>query len=337
MTLDSTRFQAGLRGATQMATSAGQAIKTAFVPAAAVFAGFAASIVKSSAEMSGMLDLARKSGSGFRDFQRISQAFKESGVSAEKFGAVMPKIIKSIGEAQDGTATYADAFNQLNINIDELASHSPTEQILAMADAWNASTKSAQDFNAMTIIMGRSAADMRQALDMGRAGIEAVGDSVATVSEHSVERIKAAEAALIKFKQNRDVWLAEFGADSVDVLSGLTGRNTAALFKEKGLKGLVSGQYLPFGDLASAVSADFSGSQSGIPQGQALRANQNTLTSLRQILGGAIGQYNTSGDHAEQLRLSGSIDELRNQIFQLANTIAGQGGSNPSMDPIFEH
>lgn len=346
MTLDATRFQSGLRVAEGAANRAALGMKTAFSGVAGMFGvsvagaftggGLVAGITKSVAAMSSLYDISRKSGANFEAFQRVSQAFRESGVSTEKFAATLPKIIKSVGEAMDGTKTYADAFAQLNINLEEFSQQEPTEMLLRMADAWNASSKSAQDFNAMTIIMGKSAADMRQALDAGREGIESIGRTIEVTSTQSIERLKAVEDRITKVKQSMLAVGAEIANDILDVGEGVTFPNTRALFEQQGLKGLVTGRYLPFGDLASALFGDVEASQTGIRQGQQRQTDRATLERLRQTLGGAVTQYNALSDTQDKIRMSAAIERLQSTIAQLAYNISSMTGESVQTDPIGE-
>lgn len=345
MTLDSTRFQAGLRGAAQTAQATAARMKMAFGGVAAMFGvsafgvvsggGLAAGILKSAQAMSSLYDISRKSGANFEAFQRVSQAFRESGVSTEKFASTLPKIIRSVGEAQDGTMTYVDAFKQLNINLEEFAQQEPTEMLLRLADAWTTSTKSAQDFAAMTVIMGRNAADMRQALDGGREGIEAIGRTIDVTSTQSIERIKAVEDRITKLKHSLTTFGAEVANDLLDVGEGAMGGrgfgDTAReLRKFKAMPGMQT-----FSGLSAALGADIGG---GIGNTQQLQTDRQTLSSLRQTLGNAIGQYNTAGSREEQLRLSSSIDALQSNIAQLAYRIGElSGGGTVATDPIIEH
>jgi hypothetical protein len=340
MTLDNSRFVAGLRGAQAKAQATGAAMQGSFRGIGAMFGvgalgvvtggGIAMGIQRASAAMSNMLDLARKSGADFQRFQKISQAFRESGSSSEQFAAVIPKMIKALGEAKDGVATYADAFAQMNINLDDFERAAPTEMILQMADAWNKGAKSSQDFAAMTAIMGRSAADMRQSLDIGREGIEAIGNSITVATEQSVERIKKVEATLIKFKQSRDAFVAETliggGGDVMSGLQNFSGfGNTSSAFNNGG----------SIYDVGRGFLDDLGAIPRGVAQNQVATANTGTLEMKRSQLGHALGSYNTAETNEDRLRLSAAIDRLRDTIAQDAARNAAAGGDT-SQEPIFE-
>ena len=208
--MDSSAFVRGLNQAKARTAEFSQTVRTSLSGVTQILGGIgvgslAYGIGQSAQNLSTMLDLARKSDTDFKRFQELSQIFRESGSSTEQFADTLAKVIKNTGEAQRGTKTYTDAFNQLNIQVDRFAQESPDEMILQLADAWNRSSKSAQDFNALITIMGRAATNLRQTLDVGREGIEETGRSIATISKESVEKIKTMEAALLKFKTNTQV------------------------------------------------------------------------------------------------------------------------------------
>ena len=144
---------------------------------------------------------------GLRQLQFISGL---AGVDPEAIVKSMEKMLDSIGQAQQGLRSYLDVFEQLKLDVDELAQMDPSqafkEIFVAVADLPTAAEK----MMALRRIFGRAGGDLMVIANMTAAEINALGiefdelagtvtaDSLAAVEQYndSLLRLSTAFASL---------------------------------------------------------------------------------------------------------------------------------------------
>tara|TARA_Y100001973_G_C5201282_1_gene337861 strand:- start:1719 stop:3029 length:1311 start_codon:yes stop_codon:yes gene_type:complete len=144
---------------------------------------------------------------GLRQLQFISGL---AGVDPEAIVKSMEKMLDSIGQAQQGLRSYLDVFEQLKLDVDELAQMDPSqafkEILVAVADLPTAAEK----MMALRRIFGRAGGDLMVIANMTAAEINALGiefdelagtvtaDSLAAVEQYndSLLRLSTAFASL---------------------------------------------------------------------------------------------------------------------------------------------
>ena len=232
MTLDATRFQAGLRSASMAATSAASRMSSAFAGLGRLFgvslaggpiaaaATLAYGIKRSGEEMSKLYDIANRSGVGFKEFQKLSQYFSESGIGAEEFGDALSKMVMRVAEAQAGNKGLLEALDTLGIKIEELNGLAPEDMFLRFADAIKQSGNSAEAMAASTKFFEESFRKMREAMSGGRDEIIKNSETIKTALESDVEEFKKAEAAWERFKRNLTVTGAGAAGEVSRIWSG---------------------------------------------------------------------------------------------------------------------
>lgn len=139
---DSSQFSSAMRRAGSVANDTGSRIRKAFsgkvagaitAAGAAVAASFTVSTfaagIKGAADLGGKLsDLSARTGIAAGDLARLSRAFEDNGVSADKIGSVINKLQKTIFEFGEGAKGPTEAFSALGISFDEISRLSPEQQ-----------------------------------------------------------------------------------------------------------------------------------------------------------------------------------------------------------------
>lgn len=106
------------------------AVKLAGVAVREVFEGFGEAL-----DLGGQLaDLSSRTGETAGNLSVLSQAFQNTGSSAEKVGPSINKMQKFIDDAAQGGKTQTEVMGRLGIALDELAGKTPTEQMAVFAN-----------------------------------------------------------------------------------------------------------------------------------------------------------------------------------------------------------
>ena len=207
MTLDNSQFVRGLRGAQGKAREFAQGMKQTIGPVAAMFGvgsaiGIAAGIKRATDNMSRMLDLAKRSGSDFEEFQRLAQHMREAGVNTDETANALVRMQRKIAEAAAGNKGLNTALKALGINIKDIKDQNPIEQFLQFSDALKKSGNSAEALSNLFKFLEDDAKKMRDAMKEGRQAIIDNGKTIDTVSEASMRRIKEVEKQWERMKTN---------------------------------------------------------------------------------------------------------------------------------------
>lgn len=135
------------------------------------------------------------------ELQKLHYAAEAAAnVGAEQFNTALDKMSKAISSADVGNKKAIATFQQLGLNIKELARLSPDEAFLRIADAMS-QVQSPMDQVRLTMeIFGKSGADLVNVLREGSSGIEAFGERAEelrlVMSEVDAENVKAAKDAI---------------------------------------------------------------------------------------------------------------------------------------------
>jgi hypothetical protein len=149
--------------------------------AGAVFSGLAltlggvvlVAINRNAAAIDDMTKAAGKLNFPVEDFQKFAYVAGLSNISMDKFGVSMQKMQKSIGDARAGLSTAKDAFAALNLNFNDLANMSPSQQFEMIAEAMKGVGSQADKVKIAMDIFGRSGADL---LNVFAGDVKAAGD-----------------------------------------------------------------------------------------------------------------------------------------------------------------
>lgn len=141
---DMSQFQATMRRAGMVAERTGGKIAremkgaaVATLKAAAAAGAMAAALgaaalargVKNAADMGGKLhELSARTGIAAGELAKLSRAFEDNGLSAEKIGPLINKLQKGIYEFGQGSETARKPFDELGLTFDEIGKLSPEKQ-----------------------------------------------------------------------------------------------------------------------------------------------------------------------------------------------------------------
>ena len=198
ISLDATKFQAGLRsagdsakkfsksvtaGALGAARSIGNIASTlAKVTVAFGIAGAAAAAMglKAAFDLGGTLsDFSTRTGIAVEKLVLLQRAFEDNGISGDKVATIINKMQKSIGELGQGLSTQVRAFDELGITLEQLQRLSPEDQfellqrsIAGVSDQAQRATLAAQIFgragNELLTLFGDTGALDRAAQSVGK-------------------------------------------------------------------------------------------------------------------------------------------------------------------------
>lgn len=138
---NTSKFEAGMSTARkkfksfQKTVSKGAKLASAAIAATGVALGALA--LKQAAVIDETAKLSAALGVNIREFQALSLAASEAGITQEQMGTIITKSQRSIVEASRGLETYARSFKTLNLDAKELVKLSPEEQFKVIAGALN--------------------------------------------------------------------------------------------------------------------------------------------------------------------------------------------------------
>lgn len=122
------------------------------------------------------LDVSKKLGIGVEKFQELGFAAKMSGSSQQEMGDALMYLSKNMIAATNGSAEMATWFKHVGIPLDKLKKMNAAEVFGAIADKFQAvgdvGQNSEKKIKALTELMGRGGANMRQLLDGGSEGLK---------------------------------------------------------------------------------------------------------------------------------------------------------------------
>lgn len=183
MSLQTTKFVAG----TTTAQKALGNLKTALSTTQAAFGalagvlGAAVSVyaLKSlTQESMGAIDstakLADRLGTSTEALIGLQHAADLSGTSSESLQSALEKMSVNLGKAQGGATGAREAFEQLGLNVDELAAGDPVEAVRQIADGINELPTSSERATAAMEIFGKQGVGLLNTLASGSEGISAM-------------------------------------------------------------------------------------------------------------------------------------------------------------------
>ena len=197
--LDDSQFQAGLKNMEKggkkvegsltgsfnsMAKGIGASMAAAFTVQAVVGAA------KTLLDFGGQLaDQAEALGVNTEVLQGFQGAMAGSGVSAEKFTKGMATLISSIQQAKEGSGTARDSFAALGIEFDSIASDSPDQILLKIADGLKNATDPAAAYAAALDLVGKNQINFVSALKGGSAAFAENASKIKVLSDEEVKAI----------------------------------------------------------------------------------------------------------------------------------------------------
>lgn len=144
------------------------------------------------ARMDSIADGAKRVGLGAEEFQELSYAAEQSGLSMEALEKSLVKMQRGFGEATKG---FKEALDDIGLSFDALAGQTDKEQFIAIVDALGKVEDNGKRAAAGAALLGKGFSALGPLMDEGREGIERMIDSAHRLGiVMSEETIQAGEA-----------------------------------------------------------------------------------------------------------------------------------------------
>ena len=199
------RSMKGMRNQTMAVSASLKSMARTAIATIGAYVGFHAiksMFVDLAKELANLTKSAQKLGTTVQGLRRLQFIGGIAGVDAEAITKSMEKMLDSIGQAQNGLKSYLDVFEQLKLDVDELAEMDPAqafkEILVAVADLPTAAEK----MMALRRIFGRAGGDLMVIANMTAAEIDALGvefDELAgTVTAGSLAAVEQYNDSLLR-------------------------------------------------------------------------------------------------------------------------------------------
>ena len=124
-------------------------------------------------------------------FQRAAFVAEQSGTNVEAVAKSMNKLLISTRDAAAGSKLYVQAFEDLNLNIQDFQSLNQEEKFKAIADATRDAADADKAKAAVMQLMGARATELIPMLQAGSQGFEEIAKSVSVLNKQSLKDIEA--------------------------------------------------------------------------------------------------------------------------------------------------
>ncbi len=213
--LDSSKFERGIQRANR---SVGNFVKSSIAKfgALAGVAGIGA-MTRAAIDLGSKIsDLGVQLNIGTTQLQVLDFASREAGVGTEILARALRNVQTRTEEAIKGNKSYGDAFNVLNINVEEFKKLDTEKKLEAIAVAQSKATDKAAAYNAVARILGEKAGPALQEVLQNLAGekgfkglSEAAQESGEVMSEETIAKMDKAADTIESFKRRMTVLTAE--------------------------------------------------------------------------------------------------------------------------------
>ena len=180
---------------------------TAFISAAGI-GGMGAMVRSSMALQDTLAKTADRLGITTKALAAFHLQANLSGVGADGFDTSIQKMSNNLQDAANGIGTAKDAVKALGLDIYDLASKSPQEAFLQIAEAMKGVGSATQKLSITTDIFGERGRDVVNMLAEGREGFDAAAEKVeffgTALSRVDAAKIEAANDAMTLAKESAD-------------------------------------------------------------------------------------------------------------------------------------
>lgn len=156
-------------------------VRTLAIAVSAATIAYAAFAAKQSVTFgSEMSDAATRTGATVEQVQVLTGAMKDAGGEAADMERILSRTTKAIGDAARGSTEMLSAFNDLNLNVDQLKRLDLPAQLQAIAVAFGQAEDETAAMNSLFRILGdENAPKLIEVLDrLGRDGYEKLAEDV---------------------------------------------------------------------------------------------------------------------------------------------------------------
>ena len=193
--------------------------------------------------------LSKQTGLSTQFLSEMRRAADLAGTDLESVATSVTRMQRSAVEAADGTATYADAFDKLGINVGEFLKLSPEEQFNTLADSLSKIDNPAEKVALGTDIMGRGFRDLIPLIEGGSAAIAAArmeGQKLGeTLTQDQADKLAAVADSMGRLDGAMGAFGTKFALEFAEPLANFidlaTARLPAVTDLLKGMFNLVQG------------------------------------------------------------------------------------------------
>ena len=166
-----------------------------------------------------LIDLSRAVGGNFEQFQRLSFALEQSGVTATQTARALVTISQRTDDLREGTASTVRLFDALGISLEQLEGLTPEDQFRLVTDALRGIDDAAVRASIAADLFGsRISIALGPALSDSQANLDALANSINVISESDAAAIEAFNDNLEGLGQAVSTAVTQFGP-FINVLS----------------------------------------------------------------------------------------------------------------------
>lgn len=216
MALDRINVQIGadvsaLRTGVNQAKATLGSLKTAATSLAGTLGGiFAVGTVRDFiGELARVQDLADRFGGSAEEMQRIGYVAEQNGASLEQMAAGLQRATVAAEAARNGNKKAADAFKDLNIDVDKFAKAPLSEKLGMLADGFNSARSQGEGMAAVLAIMGKAGGELIPTLQQGGQAVREMAGEIEVASNESVKAMAELDDSIAKFGASSKAPIAE--------------------------------------------------------------------------------------------------------------------------------
>lgn len=116
-----------------------------------------------------------RTGIAVESIARLKYAAEQSGIGIDTIETALKRMSRTVDEARQGTGTYVEAFDRLNISVASLDGLNPEEMFLVLSDALAQVSDHTTKAALAQEIFGRGGLELLPMLKDGAAGVKALG------------------------------------------------------------------------------------------------------------------------------------------------------------------
>jgi hypothetical protein len=191
--LNTAAFESGAKKLQGVAAGAASGISQHFGKIAMAVAGITAAFLgvraavqsfNAAIAMGGQLnDLSARTGETAGNLAILQRAFQNAGAGAEAVGPTINRLQRAIVEAGEGSKTYAAAFQKLGLDLNDLKTKTPTEQLRAVAEAIKGIENPSEQTAIAMQILGRSGGELMPLLKAMGEEFDRAGQQLGSLPE----------------------------------------------------------------------------------------------------------------------------------------------------------
>ena len=250
--------------AKRWATSVRKAINTGFlVGGGAAIVAMTALVKKTSETIDAQAKFADVIGLTTEQFAGLQVAAQITGVELTQVNTAITRMLKNVGDAEDGLSTATNAFGKLGLSASELKKLETADQIKLIADRFTELKSPVEKASVLINVFGRAGINFGKLLEQGAVGIQRFEDEARSLGL-AISRVDAAKVEAANDSLARANFIINAAGRSLSVELApaieLVANNLVKVAKEAGGMGkavtdAVQSALYPIGVMADGIYA----------------------------------------------------------------------------------